>query len=115
MASISRSASSSSYEPYAFAMPSAPAASFALPISREAIAATSANSHVCIPGITRAVAIFAAPRTPKRIFFATLFIATALLHPAFDEIGVERAGHKIRLVQNAFVQRNRSVDALHHE
>ena len=47
-------------------MPSAAAAAWALPMSREAIAATSHHSLFCIPGTTFSRAIFAAPRTPHR-------------------------------------------------
>src|SRR5258708_2338282 len=65
MASISGSAKSSSYEPYALEMPSLCAASSALLRSREAIAAMSLHSPFCIPGITFLMAMLAAPITPS--------------------------------------------------
>src|ERR1700744_2253700 len=67
MASISGSASNSSYDPYARAIPNSRAAVSAFRASRDAIAAISHSSDCCIAGTTLVLAILAAPRTPHRI------------------------------------------------
>src|SRR5690348_13778735 len=69
MASIAGSASNSSYDPYAFAIPKSAAAFSALARSREAIPTISVDVPRCMAGITLTVAIFATPTTPHRIFF----------------------------------------------
>ena len=65
-ASTSGSASRSSYEPYARAMPSSDAAAWARPRSREAIATTSHRAAAAVAGMTFPIPILAVERTPHR-------------------------------------------------
>src|SRR5579859_8031842 len=93
MASISGSASSSSYEPYALGMPRPLAASSALRRSREAIAITSTQSLLCIPGIAFLVAIPAVLRIPQR----TLLSIPGILEPRVTENTGHRAAEKEKI------------------
>src|SRR6266567_2364409 len=88
MASISGSASSASYEPYACGMPSFLAASFALCASRDAIALTSLHAPFCIAGITSRTAIAAVPRTPH--FTLAAFMCVSLIGALLFSITLDR-------------------------
>src|SRR5215471_2535115 len=61
---MSLSMSNSSYEPYAFGIPSSAANRRALSRFRDASAVTSHQAPCCIAGITFLTAMFAAPKTP---------------------------------------------------
>src|ERR1017187_3878273 len=68
MASISGSASNSSYEPYALGIPSSAAAFCACSRLRDAMASIDERWPCCMPGITFFKPIAAVLRTPQRIF-----------------------------------------------
>src|SRR5450759_5268709 len=74
MASISGSASSSSYEPYARGMPNCVAAARAFSRVREAMAVISQYVPCCMAGITLVVAILAVLRMPQRTLFMLYFL-----------------------------------------
>src|SRR4051794_38007659 len=107
---MSGSASIASYDPYAFAIPSAPAAASAFALSREAIAVTSVYSLRCMAGITFFTAMPATPNTPQR----TLLVISSMdeiAHRLQEEPGLIYERHVPALWQNDEL---RSLDlALH--
>src|SRR5229473_6895915 len=109
---MSLSASNSSYEPYAFAIPNSFAAASAFFKSREAIAAIALNALLCIPGITLRVAIDATPSTPHFTFFSFAIVRPQFLYRAaiFQRNYLTFAVSFVRLlpfltVENSFMRR----------
>src|SRR5881396_1840609 len=88
MASTRGSASSASYEPWAVGIPWRSAATRALARLRDATASTSARGHASMAGMTRPVAMRAAPRIPQR----TLAAASGV-PPAAATVGAGTSDH----------------------
>src|ERR1043166_8361693 len=100
-ASMSGSASRSSYERWTWGMPSSSAAPFAFDSLREAIATISVRAPRCIAGMIFLSAMFAAPRTPHRTF-----------SPAVKGLVCE-AGRTLNALRNASQLPNQRSPLLH--
>src|SRR5580704_5065684 len=99
MASISGSASRSSYDQYALGMRSLRATSSAFLPSREAIATMSLHSPACMPGITLRTPMPAVLSTPH---FTFLLLTTSLLDPSISFYHASRQRQN-RRCRSAFV------------
>src|SRR5688572_19538049 len=104
---MSGSASSSSYDPYALPIPSAPAAAWARARSRDAIATTGVSRPACIAGIIFFTAKCETPSTPKRNMAAIVSDHRAVPDDAVlgddDDALANEVAVAVRLFDPAFI------------